>query len=40
MFSAASLRDDLARLRLDRDDDGIFVRPRFLQRLELAVKQA
>ena len=34
------LRHDLARLRLDRDDDGIFVRSRFLQRFELAVKQA
>ena len=33
------LRDDLLWPRLDRDDDGIFVRSRFLERFELAVKQ-
>ena len=35
-----NLRDDLLRSRLDRDDHRIFVRTRFLQRLELAVQQA
>jgi hypothetical protein len=34
------LHDDLALLRLDRDDNGIFVRAWFLQSFELAVKQA
>ena len=40
MFSAdIDLRHDLVRSRLDRDDDWIFVRSRFLQCFELAVKQ-
>ena len=35
-----NLFDDFVRPRLDRDNDWIFIWSRFLQRLELTVKQA
>ena len=41
MFSAERILATISRgWRLDRDDDGIFIRARLLQRFELAVKQA